>query len=77
MPKDAGPGFMDFGWGTWGAIVGAVVIVVLFLGPGMWSSSTEFLGITLWRRWRERKQAAEAGRRGQVPQAQDAHDVTR
>lgn len=45
---------MSFGWGTWGVIVGAVVAVALFLGPGMWSSSTEFLGITLWRWWKTR-----------------------
>jgi len=55
---------MDFGWGTWAAIIVAVVVVVLFLGPGMWSSSTEFLGTALWRRWREHRQAAEGRRRG-------------
>jgi len=71
MAKSVGPGFMDFGWGTWGAIIAAVVIVVLFLGPGMWSSSTEFLGITLWRRWRERREAAEARRRGDAPREED------
>ena len=52
---------MDFGWQTWGVIVVGVILVALFLGPGMWSSSPEFLGITLWRWWRSRsarKQAA-------------------
>jgi len=67
MSKDVGPGFMDFGWGTWGAIVAAVVITALFLGPGMWSSSTEFLGVTLWRRWRERARAAESKTRRDPP----------
>jgi hypothetical protein len=57
MSKDGSSGFMDFGWGTWGAIVAAVVLVALFLGPGMWSSSTEFLWVTLWRRWRDRSKA--------------------
>jgi hypothetical protein len=48
---------MDFGWGVWAAIIGSVVFVALFLGPGMWSSSTDFLFVTLWRQWRERKRA--------------------
>jgi hypothetical protein len=48
---------MDFGWGIWAAIIGSVVFVALFLGPGMWSSSTDFLFVTLWRQWRERRRA--------------------
>jgi hypothetical protein len=48
---------MDFGWSTWIVIVVAIVLVALFLGPGMWSSSTEFLWVTLWRRWRNRTKA--------------------
>lgn len=48
---------MDFGWGIWAAIIGSVVFVALFLGPGMWSSSTDFLFVTLWRQWRERQRA--------------------
>lgn len=47
---------MDFGWGVWAAIIGSVVFVALFLGPGMWSSSTDFLFVTLWRQWRARHQ---------------------
>ena len=57
MSKDASSGFMDFGWGVWAAIIGSVVFVALFLGPGMWSSSTDFLFVTLWRQWRERRKA--------------------
>ncbi|HEY8923737.1 MAG TPA: hypothetical protein VIU64_05100 [Polyangia bacterium] len=72
MSKAVGPGFMDFGWGTWAAIIIAVVLVVLFLGPGMWSSSTEFLGTALWRRWRQRRQDAEARRRGEPPRDDEA-----
>jgi len=57
MAKDASSGFMDFGWGIWGAIIGGVVFIALFLGPGMWSSSTDFLFVTLWREWRQRRRA--------------------
>jgi len=32
----------------------------LFLGPGMWSSSTDFLFVTLWRQWRARQRAKRA-----------------
>jgi hypothetical protein len=46
---------MDFGWQTWTVIVVGVILVALFLGPGMWSSSPEFLGVTLWRWWRSRR----------------------
>jgi hypothetical protein len=65
MAKDAGSGFMDFGWGIWGAIIGSVVFVALFLGPGMWSSSTDFLFVTLWRQWRERRQAKHGEQPGE------------
>jgi len=54
---------MDFGWGIWAAILGSVVFVALFLGPGMWSSSTEFLFVTLWRQWRERRRERRQERR--------------
>jgi hypothetical protein len=47
------PGFLDFGWQSWLILVAFVVVVVLFLGPGMWSSSTEPLWTTLWRALRE------------------------
>ena len=57
MAKDAGSGFMDFGWGIWAAIIGSVLFIALFLGPGMWSSSTDFLFVTRWRQWRERQRA--------------------
>jgi hypothetical protein len=63
MAQDTSSGFMDFGWGIWAAILGSVVFVALFLGPGMWSSSTEFLFVTLWRQWRERR-AQRRGTRG-------------
>jgi hypothetical protein len=46
------PGFLDFGWQSWLVLVAFVVVVVLFLGPGMWSSSTEPLWTTLWRSFR-------------------------
>jgi len=61
MAQDTGSGFMDFGWGIWAAILGSVVFVALFLGPGMWSSSTEFLFVTLWRQWRERRAQRRQG----------------
>ena len=60
MSKDASSGFMDFGWGVWAAIIGSVVFIALFLGPGMWSSSTDFLFVTLWRQWRARQRAKRA-----------------
>jgi hypothetical protein len=47
------PGFLDFGWQSWLVLTAFVVVVVLFLGPGMWSSSTEPLWTTLWRSIRE------------------------
>ena len=56
MGKSADPGFLDFGWTTWGVIVVFVILVALFMGPGMWSSSTEFLGTTLLRWLRARRQ---------------------
>lgn len=61
MSKDASSGFMDFGWGVWGAIIGSVVFIALFLGPGMWSSSTDFLFVTLWRQWRARQRGPRPG----------------
>jgi hypothetical protein len=56
MAKGNDPGFMDFGWTTWGVIIVGIILVALFMGPGMWSSSTEFLGTTFWRWLRTRKQ---------------------
>lgn len=53
-------GFMDFGWRTWGVIGVLIVVVALFMGPGMWSSSTEFLWTRLWRRFRDRPPAGRA-----------------
>jgi hypothetical protein len=41
----------------WQAILFAAVgtlIAVLFMGPAMWSSSTDPLVVTLWRRLRRR-----------------------
>lgn len=35
-----------------------VVVVGLFLGPGMWSSSTNTLAKDLWLKWRARRTAA-------------------
>ena len=61
---------MDFGWQTWGVIVVGVILVALFLGPGMWSSSPEFLGVTLWRLWRTRsarKQASDERTKKEEP----------
>jgi len=72
MAKDAASGFMDFGWGIWAAIIGSVVFVALFLGPGMWSSSTEFLFVTLWRQWRERRRAQRRERSTGDPTNQSA-----
>jgi hypothetical protein len=43
---------------VWQAIVFATVgtlVAVLFMGPAMWSSSTEPLVVTLWRRLRKRR----------------------
>ena len=31
-------------------IIGFVLVVVLFMGPAMWSSSTEPLLVTLWKK---------------------------
>jgi hypothetical protein len=48
-PRNEPPGFLDFGWQSWLVLGAFVVVVVLFLGPGMWSSSTEPLWTPLWR----------------------------
>jgi hypothetical protein len=45
----------------WQAILFAAVgtlVAVLFMGPAMWSSSTEPLFMTLWRRLRKRRDDA-------------------
>jgi hypothetical protein len=42
----------------WQAVLFAAVgtlVAVLFMGPAMWSSSTEPLVLTLWRRLRKRR----------------------
>lgn len=42
----------------WQAILFAGVgtlVAVLFMGPAMWSSSTEPLVVTLWKRFRKRR----------------------
>ena len=50
-----------FSWGMlWFALIGTV-IVVLLMGPGMWSSTTEFVLVTLWKRWRNRDRASSDG----------------
>jgi hypothetical protein len=33
---------------------GLTLLVALFMGPGMWSSDTEFLFARLWRKLRRR-----------------------
>ena len=48
---------------VWQALLFAGVgtlVAVLFMGPAMWSSSTEPLVVSLWRRLRKRRR--DAGR---------------
>jgi len=54
-----------------------VVGVALFLGPGMWSSSTNTLAKDLWLKWRarrEEKASAKAGPPSPTSQAKDDPD---
>lgn len=51
---------------TWDIVlltIGFTLFVVLFLGPAMWSSDTEFLIVRLWRLYRQRT------RRKELPEA--------
>ena len=49
-----------------GPFIGLILVIVLFLGPGMWSSSTEPIWTTLARAFRDKAPAQES-----APEAPD------
>jgi len=43
---------MEVGWDIWLMALGLTAILVLFMGPAMWSTDTETIWTRLWRRIR-------------------------
>jgi len=60
------PTLFDFSWDIWAVMIGLILVIVLFLGPGMWSSSTEPIWTTLARAFRDKAPAQES-----APEAPD------
>jgi len=51
-----------------------VVGVALFLGPGMWSSSTNTLAKDLWLKWRARRAKKTSATEGSPPPTSGTKD---
>jgi hypothetical protein len=62
----------SFEWNDVVWIIVFVVVVALFLGPGMWSSSTNTLAKDLWLKWRAQRRPDARQANGEDPPEDEA-----